>query len=110
VVRLRAGSFLLNQIRYMVGAAVAAAAGALPAWALAAAFHPNWVVRFPKAPAEGLLLVDGGSYANSVSLSACVWEGVGVWVSACVCMLVCVCVWMVACVCVCACVYFVTGE
>ena len=60
-VRVRGGSFLLNQIRLMVGAALAVARGVLPDWLLAASLSKEPTVAvagLPLAPPEGLVLVD----------------------------------------------------
>lgn len=66
-VRVRGTSFLYNQIRYMVGAAVAVARGVLPAWHLDAAMQAPFSVPVPLAPPTGLLLVNAGfgSYAKA---------------------------------------------
>jgi tRNA U38,U39,U40 pseudouridine synthase TruA len=66
-VRVRGCSFLYNQIRYMVGAAVAVARGTLPPWHLAAALRAPFAVPVPLAPPTGLLLVNAafGSYPQA---------------------------------------------
>ena len=66
-IRVRGTSFLYNQIRYMVGAAVAVARGVLPSWHLDAALQAPFAVPVPLAPPTGLLLVDAGfgSYAKA---------------------------------------------
>ncbi|KAG9402900.1 hypothetical protein AC1031_006446 [Aphanomyces cochlioides] len=55
-IRLRGASFLLNQIRLMVGAVLGVASGALPLDIFDAALKTNQIVRLPTAPAEGLVL------------------------------------------------------
>ncbi|OQR82135.1 ubiquitin fusion degradation protein [Thraustotheca clavata] len=55
-IHLTGASFLLNQIRCMVGAAIAVATGHLTPMLFEAALETNQIVRVPTAPAEGLVL------------------------------------------------------
>ncbi|EQC35583.1 hypothetical protein SDRG_06872 [Saprolegnia diclina VS20] len=55
-VHLTGASFLLNQIRCMVGAAIAVATGHLSPMMFDAALETTQIVRVPTAPAEGLVL------------------------------------------------------
>ncbi|OQR92340.1 ubiquitin fusion degradation protein [Achlya hypogyna] len=55
-VHLMGASFLLNQIRCMVGAAIAVATGHLTPTMFEAALETTHIVRVPTAPAEGLVL------------------------------------------------------
>ncbi|KAF0716875.1 Aste57867_2617 [Aphanomyces stellatus] len=55
-IRLTGASFLLNQIRCMVGAVIGVASGAMDVDFLHAALDTNHIVRVPTAPAEGLVL------------------------------------------------------
>lgn len=54
--RLEGGSFMLRQLRHMVGGAVGVARGALPPGYPAAALRPGARATLPLAPAETLLL------------------------------------------------------
>lgn len=59
-IRLVGDSFCYNQIRYMVGAALCVANGKLPLAILQASLMLPLAVRWPLAPANGLVLVSGG--------------------------------------------------
>lgn len=63
-------AFLLNQIRCMIGGALALATGVMSQKAFDAALHTDCVVQVPIAPAEGLLLRSSsfGGKLHSVSL------------------------------------------
>ena len=61
-VELHGQSFIFNQIRYMMGAAICVARGVVPLDFLRCALSPPARVRFPLAPAEGLLL-SGNEFA-----------------------------------------------
>jgi tRNA pseudouridine(38-40) synthase len=63
-IRIRGQSFLLHQIRLMIGAAVAIVRGTMPASVLDFALTVPIHVEFPMAPAEGLVLLDAGFGSN----------------------------------------------
>ena len=64
-IRIRGQSFLLHQIRIMIGAAVLVANNIIPEYVIdLALFHENQLF-FPKAPSEGLMLVNSGFAHNS---------------------------------------------
>ena len=63
-VRIKGQSFLLHQIRLMLGCAVLISRGLMPLSALESAFVLPYHINFPMAPAEGLLLVDAGFGRN----------------------------------------------
>ena len=58
--RIAGSSFLLNQIRFMVGAALGVARGLVPPWLPEAALAAPFAVRLPIAPPDGLVLMDAG--------------------------------------------------
>mmetsp|Transcript_20481 Transcript_20481/g.19807 ORF Transcript_20481/g.19807 Transcript_20481/m.19807 type:complete len:633 (-) Transcript_20481:154-2052(-) len=64
-IRVRGQSFLLHQIRLMIGAAVLVSRGVLPESALELALTGPYFINFPLAPAEGLILVNAGFERNS---------------------------------------------
>lgn len=53
---LRGQSFVLNQIRHMIGLLVDAMRGAAPPWIMDIVFSRRLLMRLPLAPAEGLFL------------------------------------------------------
>lgn len=55
-VSFRGQSFLYNQIRLMIGSALAVVTGLLPEEAMDAALHTPYMIYSPLAPAEGLYL------------------------------------------------------
>jgi hypothetical protein len=73
---------LLLQIRLMVGAAIAEANGIVPPGWVQAGLTVPYVLQFPLAPAEGLLLVSQGFTAGKtgvyvrVMLTAVLWLAV----------------------------------
>ena len=64
-VRIRGQSFLLHQIRLMIGAAVMVTRGILPELAQECALVAPYFIPFPLAPAEGLILQDAGFGLNT---------------------------------------------
>ncbi|RHY73374.1 hypothetical protein DYB30_008432 [Aphanomyces astaci] len=68
-IHLTGASFLLNQIRCMVGAAMAVATGAMTPSLFDAALRTNQVVSVPTAPAEGLVLSSCGFGAKQHLIS-----------------------------------------
>jgi len=80
---IRGQSFLYNQIRMMVGAAMATATGILPSFAYCLALNSPYLIPIPVAPPQGLVLVgqNFARYANAVlmdtqSLKEILGEGV----------------------------------
>ena len=63
-IRIRGQSFLLHQIRLMIGAAIAIVRGTMPSKVLDFALTVPVHVDLPMAPAEGLGLVDAGFGSN----------------------------------------------
>mmetsp|Transcript_15642 Transcript_15642/g.26113 ORF Transcript_15642/g.26113 Transcript_15642/m.26113 type:complete len:887 (+) Transcript_15642:105-2765(+) len=63
-IRIRGSAFLLNQIRLMIGTAVAVTRGALPEDAIEAALLTPYRFNFPLVPAEGLFLDSAGFGIN----------------------------------------------
>lgn len=63
-VSLKGQSFLLHQIRLMMGAAILIARGTMPAMTLELALSAPYHVLFPMAPAEGLVLTNAGFNRN----------------------------------------------
>ncbi|DAZ97821.1 TPA: hypothetical protein N0F65_002491 [Lagenidium giganteum] len=63
-------AFLLHQIRYMVGGALAVATGGISTDTFDAALKTNRIIRVPIAPAEGLVLLSSsfGGKLHTVSL------------------------------------------
>ena len=77
-VRLRGNSFMLHQIRHMIGAALAVARGVLPVGAVAAALTPPARVGLPLAPPHALVLTGAtfGAYpAAALGGAPAVWFG-----------------------------------
>lgn len=78
---VRGESFILHQIRHMVGAAVAVARGVLSLDALDAALHVPVRMTTPRAPAHGLLLADSefgdfvGPKDSPDGAVVCKWSG-----------------------------------
>ncbi|ETW00950.1 tRNA pseudouridine(38-40) synthase [Aphanomyces invadans] len=68
-IHLTGGSFLFNQIRCMVGGAIAVATGAMAPTLFDAALRTNHVVHVPTAPAEGLVLSSCGFGAKQHLIS-----------------------------------------
>lgn len=64
-VTIKGQSFLLHTIRLMMSAAILVQRGVLPEVALDVALQTPFQILFPKAPAEGLVLVDSGFGRNS---------------------------------------------
>jgi tRNA U38,U39,U40 pseudouridine synthase TruA len=64
-IRIRGQSFLLHQIRLMIGAAVLIARGTLPEISQKVALVSPYFIQFPMAPAEGLILLDAGFGLNT---------------------------------------------
>ena len=68
-VRIVGQSFLLHQIRLMIGCAILITRGIMPLMALDFALQVPKHVLFPMAPAEGLVLVNAGFNRNCNGLS-----------------------------------------
>ena len=64
-IRLRGQGFLLNQIRLMISAAVLYAHDIIPMSVVHLSLDAPFRITFPRAPAEGLLLVDSGYSRNA---------------------------------------------
>jgi len=64
-VRFRGQSFLLHQIRLMMGTAILATRGVLPSEVIDKALLAPIFIPFPMAPAEGLILLTAGFGRNS---------------------------------------------
>jgi tRNA pseudouridine(38-40) synthase len=63
-VRIKGQSFLLHQIRLMIGAALMGSLGVLPQESLSLAMLTSSQMAFPMAPAEGLVLMDASFDGN----------------------------------------------
>lgn len=61
---IRGQGFLYNQIRFMVGSAIAEAAGVVPRGTNAIALHTPYSIDLFRAPAEGLVLTSQGFTAS----------------------------------------------
>ena len=69
IVRLVGQSFLLHQIRLMMGCAILITRGVMPSMALDFALQVPKHILFPMAPPEGLVLVNAGFNRNCNGLS-----------------------------------------
>lgn len=76
-VTFKGQSFLLHQIRLMMGCAMLIARGTMPAMTLQLALTAPYHVLFPMAPAEGLVLVNAGFNRNCNGQSLSLDPGVG---------------------------------
>ena len=64
LIRLRGQAFLLNQIRLMISAAVLYARGIIPWSLIRLSLDTPYRCPLPRAPAEGLILLDSGFFRN----------------------------------------------
>jgi tRNA pseudouridine(38-40) synthase len=73
-IRIRGQSFLLHQIRLLVGCAVLIARGILPDYVLTIALLAPTYIHLPLAPSEGLVLMNAGFNRNSNGKSISITE------------------------------------